>query len=67
MSNQSNITIMNIKEQEQFVKENKLIVPKNQVKKFEALSLDAQVAKIEFYKDMIKLRTEATEDNRGQT
>ena len=55
---------MNIQEQEQFVKENKLIVPKNQVKKFEALSLDAQVAKIEFYKDIIKLRSEAREKNK---
>ena len=51
--------VMDDEAKQSYVSENMLIVPKNQVKKFLAMSLDSQIAKINFYKDMIKLRTEA--------
>lgn len=67
-SNNLKFTVMekklNEKEMQEFVNENKLIVPKNQKTKFETLSLEKQVSKLKFYQDMIKLKADAMEKNR---
>lgn len=41
------------------VDDSKHLVPKNQLKKFEALSLKEQVAKIQFYTDIAKMKEDA--------
>lgn len=55
---------LNENEMQEFVNENKLIVPKNQKAKFETLSLEKQVSKLKFYQDMIKMKADAMEKNR---
>lgn len=49
------------KELEQFVKDNDNWVPKNQRKKFDAMTLNQKAAKIKFWQDMKKMRDEITE------
>ena len=39
------------------------IVPKNQRKKFDALSLEAKIAKLQFYQDIATMRAEAKVKN----
>lgn len=41
------------------VDDSKHLVPKNQLKKFETLSLKEQVAKIQFYADIAKIKEDA--------
>lgn len=48
----------------QFINENIHMVPKNQMKKFQTLDIDGQVAKIQFYIDMKKMKEEWIEKNR---
>ena len=50
---------INEKELQQFVDENINIVPKNQMKKFEAMPLKDKAAKIRFYQDIQKLKEDA--------
>lgn len=56
MSTKSNF---NESEAQKFVTENIALVPKNQMKKFEAMSLEQKAAKIQFYIDIKKLREDA--------
>lgn len=51
--------IMSEEQMQQYVEENIHIVPKNQQKRFDSLSLESKVAKIRFYYDMQKLREDA--------
>jgi len=55
---------LNEKEMQEFVNENKLIVPKNQKAKFDSMPLDKQVVKIKFYQDMVRMKEDAREKNR---
>ena len=41
------------------IEDNIGIVPKNQLKKFQSMTLQQQISKIQFYQDMQKLREEA--------
>lgn len=50
---------INEKELQQFVEENINLVPKNQMKKFNGMSLEGKVSRIKFYQDMIKLKEDA--------
>ena len=45
------------------VEDNISIVPKNQRKKFDSLSLQNKVAKIQFYQDMAKMKEDASIKN----
>lgn len=51
--------IMTEEEMQQYVNENLHIVPKNQTKKFERMTLKQKVAKIQFYHDMQQMREDA--------
>lgn len=51
--------IMDEEQMQQYVDENIHMVPKNQQKRFDSLSLESKVAKIRFYYDMQKLREDA--------
>lgn len=51
--------IMDEEQMKQYVDENLHMVPKNQQKRFDSLSLEGKVAKISFYYDMQKLREDA--------
>lgn len=55
---------LNEKEMQEFINENKLIVPKNQKVKFDSMPLDKQYAKIKFYQDMVRMKEDAREKNR---
>lgn len=55
--------IMDEQQMQQYVEENMHIVPKNQMKKFEALTLEQKVAKIQFYHDINKMREDASIKN----
>lgn len=46
---------------EQFIKDNDEIVPKNQRKKYDAMTLEQKVAKIKFWQDMKQMREQWTE------
>jgi hypothetical protein len=48
---------------EQFIKDNDEIVPKNQRKKYDAMTLEQKVAKIKFWQDMKQMR-EQWQENR---
>lgn len=56
--------IMNAEEMKAFVEQNKHLVPRNQVQKFNVLTLEKQVSKISFYLDMQKMREDAKERNK---
>lgn len=56
--------IMSEEEMQSYVTENMHLVPKNQLKKFEALSLERKVNKIQFYLDMQQWRNDAVEKNK---
>lgn len=51
--------VMDEQQMQQYVDENLHMVPKNQQKRFDSLSLEGKVAKIRFYYDMEKMREEA--------
>jgi len=51
-------------ELEQFVKDNDNWVPKNQRKKFDAMTLNQKAAKIKFWQDMQKMRDEYIEKHK---
>ncbi len=51
--------IMDEQQMQQYVEENIHLVPKNQIKKFESMTLQQKVSKISFYYDMQKLREDA--------
>lgn len=57
-------TTMSNEQMEQFVKENIAIVPRNQTKKFNSLTLEKKVSKIHFYLNMQKLKADAKEKNK---
>ena len=57
-------TKMSNGQMEQFVKDNTAIVPKNQRKKFEALTLEQKVSKIHHYLDSQKTKGERVEKNK---
>ena len=52
-------TNFNESEMQQFVTENIAVVPKNQMKKFEKMTLEQKAAKIKFYQDIQKMREDA--------
>ena len=56
--------VMTNEQMEQFVNENIVIVPKNQKKKFDSLTLEKKVSKIRFYIDIQKMRDDAREKNK---
>lgn len=51
--------IMDEQQMQQYVDENLHMVPKNQIKKFESMTLQQKVSKIRFYYDMQKMREDA--------
>lgn len=57
-------TTMSNEQMELFVKENIAIVPRNQTKKFNSLTLEKKVSKIHFYLNMQKLKADAKEKNK---
>ena len=57
-------TTMSNEQMEQVVKENIAIVPRNQTKKFNSLTLEKKVSKIHFYLNMQKLKADAKEKNK---
>ena len=59
----TNPTMTN-EQMEQFVKDNISIVPRNQAKKFESLTLEQKVSKIRFYIDIQKMKEDAKEKNK---
>ena len=50
-----------VAQMEQFIKDNDAIVPKNQRKKYDAMTLEQKVAKIKFWQDMKQMREQWTE------
>lgn len=56
--------VMTNEQMEQFVNENIAIVPKNQKKKFDSLTLEKKVSKIRLYIDIQKMRDDAREKNK---
>lgn len=56
--------VMTNEQMEQFVNENIVIVPKNQKKKFDSLTLEKKVGKIRLYIDIQKMRDDAREKNK---
>ena len=52
-------TVMDEQQMQQYVEENIHMVPKNQRKKFETLTLEQKAKKIQFYIDIEKLRADA--------
>ena len=55
--------IMDEEQMQQYVEENIHMVPKNQMKKFEALTLEQKVKKIQFYMDMVQIKAYARIQN----
>lgn len=49
---------------EKFVKDNISMIPRNQKKKFDSLTLEQKVSKIHFYHDMQKMKADAKEKNK---
>ena len=68
MSNSKTNPVMdqNIAEESktEFINKNINMVPKNRMKYFQSLDIDAQVEKIQFYIDMKKMKVEAIEKNK---
>ena len=58
-----NEVTMSENEMVEFVSMYNGIVPKNQTKKFETMSLEQKVAKIKFYQDIIKMKEDARVKN----
>ena len=54
-----NVVVMDNETMEAIIEDNMHIVPKNQMKKFEALTLEQKVKKIQFYTDMAVMREQA--------
>ena len=54
-----NVVVMDDETLQAMVEDNKHIVPRSQLKKFEAMSLKEQAAKIQFYYDVQKMREDA--------
>lgn len=50
-----------VAQMEQFINDNDSIVPKNQRKKYDAMTLEQKVAKIKFWQDMKQMREQWTE------
>lgn len=50
-----------VAQMEQFINDNDAIVPKNQRKKYDAMTLEQKVAKIKFWQDMKQMREQWTE------
>lgn len=50
-------------EMQELINANLCIVPKNQRKKFDAMTMEQQAAKIKFYQDITRMRAEAREKN----
>ena len=63
-NNEVKETKMTKEQMEQFINENTAIVPKNQRKKFEALSLEQKAAKIQHYLASQKMKEEKVEKNK---
>lgn len=63
-NNETAETKMSNEQMEQFVKDNTAIVPKNQRKKFETLTLEQKVSKIHHYLDSQKTKEERVEKNK---
>lgn len=59
MLNENVNTVMDEQQMQQYVEDNIHMVPKNQRKKFETLTLEQKVKKIQFYIDIEKLRADA--------
>lgn len=55
---------MTNEQMEKFVNENIRVVPRNQKKKFDLLSLEQKVKKIRFYFDIQKMKEDAREKNK---
>ena len=56
--------VMSKEQMVQFVNDNITLVPKNQKKKFDTLTLEKKVSKIHFYIDIMKMREDAREKNK---
>ena len=54
-----NVVVMDDETLQAIVDDNKHIVPRSQLKKFEAMSLKEQAAKIQFYYDVQKMKEDA--------
>lgn len=54
-----NVVVMDDETLQAMVDDNKHIVPRSQLKKFEAMSLKEQYAKIQFYYDVQKMKEDA--------
>lgn len=54
-----NVVVMDDETLQAMVDDNKHIVPRSQLKKFEAMSLKEQAAKIQFYYDVQKMKEDA--------
>ena len=54
-----NVAVMDDETLQAIVEDNKHIVPRSQLKKFEAMSLKEQAAKIQFYYDVQKMKEDA--------
>ena len=55
---------MTNEQMEKFVNENIAVVPRNQKKKFDSLTLEQKVKKIRFYFDIQKMKQDAKEKNK---
>ena len=55
---------MTNEQMEKFVNENIAVVPRNQKKKFDSLTLEQKVNKIRFYFDIQKMKADAKEKNK---
>lgn len=54
-----NVVVMDNETMEAIIEDNMHLVPKNQMKKFNAMTLEQKVKKIQFYQDMKKIREDA--------
>ena len=54
-----NVVVMDQETMEAIIEDNMHLVPRNQVKKFEALTLEQKVKKIQFYQDIAVMREQA--------
>lgn len=54
-----NVVVMDNETMEAIIEDNMHIVPKNQMKKFEAMTLEQKVKKLQFYTDMAVMREQA--------
>ncbi len=56
--------VMTNEQMEKFVNENIAVVPRNQKKKFDSLTLEQKVSKIRYYFDIQKMKSDAKEKNK---